>query len=189
MACWDFTGEDASMASTGKDSLGTVFRFRFIQVVPCHFVLAGSANREDLAMPSRFAKSHFRRPSLSVIWDWLRKAPPSRPVVTSAVPTIPCESSRSSPASRSPHYSPRVPYTQGNQLRLLKALFSSNSLYAVLMITELFGIDCRINQPGTSGGENWRFRLPWTLGEIRDDSQLMANCDKLATILSITRRA
>ena len=57
------------------------------------------------------------------------------------------------------------------------------------MITELFGLDERINQPGTSGGENWRFRLPWTLDEIRDDPQLKSNCDKLATIISITRRA
>ena len=57
------------------------------------------------------------------------------------------------------------------------------------MITELFGLDERINQPGTFGGENWRFRLPWTLDEIRDDPQLKSNCDKLATIISITRRA
>ncbi len=88
-----------------------------------------------------------------------------------------------------PHHSPWPPYTEGIRLRLLKALFSSNSHYAALMITELFGLDERINQPGTSGGENWRFRLPWTLAEIRDDPQLKSNCDKLATIISITRRA
>jgi hypothetical protein len=47
-------------------------------------------------------------------------------------------------------------------LRLIKALFDSNSRYAVLMATSLFGLDDRINHPGTTGGTNWRFRLPWT---------------------------
>ncbi len=88
-----------------------------------------------------------------------------------------------------PHHSPWPPYTEGIRLRLIKALFASNSHYAVLMITELFDLDDRINQPGTIGGENWRFRLPWTLHEIQDDPKLKANCDKLATIISITRRS
>jgi 4-alpha-glucanotransferase len=88
-----------------------------------------------------------------------------------------------------PHHSPWPPYTEGIRLRLLKALFASNSHYAVLMITELFGIDHRFNHPGTSGGENWRFRLPWTLEEILEDPQLKSTCDKLASIISITHRA
>ncbi len=87
------------------------------------------------------------------------------------------------------HHGPWPPFTEGIRLRLIKALLASNSRYACLMITELFGLNDRINQPGSSGGENWRFRLPWTLAEIRDDPGLELNCQKLATIISITRRA
>ena len=88
----------------------------------------------------------------------------------------------------SPH-SASPPYTEGIRLRLIKALFSSNSRYAVLMITELFSLDERFNQPGTTGGENWRYRLPWTLGEIREEPGLTDICDKLTSLICITRRS
>lgn len=87
-----------------------------------------------------------------------------------------------------PLHSSWPPYTEGIRLRLIKSLFASNSRYAVLMITELFSLDDRFNHPGTTGGENWRYRLPWTLEEIRANPQLMATCQKLASIISITGR-
>lgn len=55
---------------------------------------------------------------------------------------------------------------------MLKPQCSSNSHYAVLMITELFSFDERINLPGSSGGENWCFRLRWPPDEIRGVPQL-----------------
>lgn len=79
-------------------------------------------------------------------------------------------------------------YTEGIRLRLLKALLASNSRYATLMITELYGLDERFNHPGTSGGENWRYRLPWTLRTIEEDPSLRDRGEKLATIISITGR-
>ncbi len=88
-----------------------------------------------------------------------------------------------------PHHAPWPPFTEGVRLRLIKALLASNSRYAALMITELFNLDDQLNHPGTTGGENWRFRLPWTLDEIRSDPRLAANGQKLASIISITRRA
>ena len=88
-----------------------------------------------------------------------------------------------------PDHAPWPPFTEGIRLRLIKALFASNSRYAALMITELFTLDDQFNHPGTSGGQNWRFRLPWTLEEIRADPHLQENCQKLASIISITRRA
>ena len=88
----------------------------------------------------------------------------------------------------SPH-SASPPYTEGVRLRLIKALFSSNSRYAVLMITELFSLDERFNQPGTTGGENWRYRLPWTLGDIREEPRLQDVCDKLSSLICITHRS
>lgn len=88
-----------------------------------------------------------------------------------------------------PHNAPWPPYTEGIRLRLIKALFSSNSRYAAMMVTELFNLDERFNQPGTLGGENWRFRLPWTLEELEDNPEFHNAGQKLAAIISITRRA
>lgn len=88
-----------------------------------------------------------------------------------------------------PHHSPWPPFTEGIRLRLIKALFSSNSRYAALMVTELFSLDERFNHPGTSGGENWRYRLPWTMEEIRGAPELQGACDKFTSIINITRRA
>jgi 4-alpha-glucanotransferase len=88
-----------------------------------------------------------------------------------------------------PSNAPWPPYTEGVRLRLVKALLSSNSRHAVFMITELFGIDERINHPGTTGGGNWRFRLPWTLDEIEADPRMQDICRKFATAISITHRA
>jgi 4-alpha-glucanotransferase len=88
-----------------------------------------------------------------------------------------------------PSQGPWPPYTEGIRLRLLKALFSSNSRFASLMVTELFSLDERINHPGTTGGDNWSFRLPWTLAQIEADPLLHETCRKFAAIISITRRA
>lgn len=88
-----------------------------------------------------------------------------------------------------PSHGPWPPFTAGIRLRLNKALLSSNSRYALLMITELFGLDERINEPGTRGGRNWRYRLPWTSAQIATDSRLSEICRKFAAAISITRRA
>lgn len=79
-------------------------------------------------------------------------------------------------------------FTDGIQWRLFKSLFASRSRYAVLMVTELFGLGDRINSPGTTGGTNWRFRLPWTLSEIEARPELRSTGHKLASIIGITRR-
>lgn len=44
---------------------------------------------------------------------------------------------------------------------MFRALFHSNSDYAALMWTELFDVDKRLNTPGTVGGTNWRWRMPF----------------------------
>lgn len=87
-----------------------------------------------------------------------------------------------------PHLGPWPPYTEGIRLRLIKALFSSNSRYANLMVTEFFDLDERINRPGTNGNENWRFRLPWTLEQIDENPTLRANCEKIAKLIVLTKR-
>ncbi len=84
---------------------------------------------------------------------------------------------------------PWPPFTEGIHLRLLKALMDANSRYASLMITSLFGLDERINHPGTFGPQNWSFRLPWTLDEIMGSPHLSEVCRKLAALVSITHRS
>jgi 4-alpha-glucanotransferase len=88
-----------------------------------------------------------------------------------------------------PSQGPWPPFTEGIRLKLVKALLSSNSRFAVLMITSLFGIDARINHPGTSGGHNWSFRLPWTTSEVEADPVLREIGRKFAAVIQITRRA
>ncbi|MCU0748506.1 MAG: 4-alpha-glucanotransferase [Akkermansiaceae bacterium] len=87
------------------------------------------------------------------------------------------------------HHGPWPPFTEGIRLKLVKALMSSNARYAVLMVTSLFSLDVRINHPGTSGGTNWRFRLPWTIKQIEADGHLQDVCRKFAAVISITRRS
>jgi hypothetical protein len=88
-----------------------------------------------------------------------------------------------------PPHPPWPLFTEGIKLRLIKSLFSSNSRYAVLMITELYNLDQQINHPGTADEDNWRFRLPRTLADIRSSPQLSGDGNKLAAIISITRRS
>jgi len=64
--------------------------------------------------------------------------------------------------------------------RLVDRLFASNSRLAAVMVTDVFGMTERFNRPGTVGGNNWRLRLPWTVGEIRANPELAGECERLA---------
>jgi 4-alpha-glucanotransferase len=87
-----------------------------------------------------------------------------------------------------PSHGPWPPLTEGIRLRLIKSLLASNSRYALFMVTELFDIDTRINEPGTLGGNNWRFRVPWTVRQIREDTGLQEISRKFSAAISLTRR-
>lgn len=87
-----------------------------------------------------------------------------------------------------PSQAPWPPFTEGVRLRLIKALFDSNSRFALLMVTSLFGIDQRINEPGTTGKKNWSFRLPWTVKQIQSDPQLVEISRRLAATIHVTKR-
>lgn len=81
-----------------------------------------------------------------------------------------------------------LPYTQGVRLRLFKALLDSNSRHVCFMITELFSLDVRINQPGTTGAGNWTFRLPWTLEQVASDPTLLETCRTFAALIQLSGR-
>ncbi len=70
-------------------------------------------------------------------------------------------------------------YNHDVQWKLLDGLLASNSRYAALMITDLYGMSDRYNKPGTVGGENWRFRLPFSLEDTYKDVTLLAEAAHL----------
>jgi len=80
------------------------------------------------------------------------------------------------------------PLTEGIRLRLIKSLLGSNSRYALLMVTELLDLDTRINEPGTRSDNNWRFRVPWTIRQLREDERHREISRKFAAAISLTRR-
>lgn len=69
---------------------------------------------------------------------------------------------------------------------LFEALMKSKANYAAFMITDLIDSKERINIPGTVGGANWRYRLPWKLEDMPEAEQ--AECEKLKAYIGITKR-
>ncbi|MBK1792869.1 4-alpha-glucanotransferase [Persicirhabdus sediminis] len=72
-------------------------------------------------------------------------------------------------------------YGKYNQLvkwAMLRALFKSKANYAAIMITDLLDSTERINIPGTVGGANWRYRMPWPIQqmpkEFREESRTLS---------------
>jgi 4-alpha-glucanotransferase len=87
-----------------------------------------------------------------------------------------------------PQHSSWPPFTEGIRLRFIKSLFDSHSRFAILMVTSLFGLNDRINHPGTVGPHNWSFRLPWTTQRMRHDPVLQEISRLLAATIHITKR-
>lgn len=79
------------------------------------------------------------------------------------------------------------PYNRQIQWKLLDALLACKSRYAALMITDLFGMIDRYNKPGTVGGENWRFRLPFTIEELQHDSIKRRELEQLSKSIQTYR--
>ena len=69
---------------------------------------------------------------------------------------------------------------------LISALVKSNANYAAIMITDLIDSEKRINIPGTVGGENWRYRLPWKLEDM--PTALQKECKILSEYIHIAKR-
>ncbi|MBT8044973.1 MAG: 4-alpha-glucanotransferase [Verrucomicrobiae bacterium] len=69
---------------------------------------------------------------------------------------------------------------------LFGRLLKSNANYAALMITDIIDSTKRINIPGTVGGENWRYRLPWKLEDMPEP--LVAECNRLKELVRVANR-
>ncbi|MCP5536059.1 MAG: 4-alpha-glucanotransferase [Akkermansiaceae bacterium] len=69
---------------------------------------------------------------------------------------------------------------------LFDRLVKSNANYAAVMITDLIDSKKRINIPGTVGGENWRYRLPWKLEHM--PASVVEECNRLKELIRIGKR-
>lgn len=61
---------------------------------------------------------------------------------------------------------------QEREIALLKLLFSARSELTLVLVNELLGDKTRINMPGTVNDQNWTWRLPRPLEELREDPKL-----------------
>ena len=71
---------------------------------------------------------------------------------------------------------------------LLKALVETNSRYAALMITDIYGMTERFNIPGTLGGKNWRIRMPFTVAEMSELKNLTRDAAELKQLIEAAGR-
>ncbi|CAN5393119.1 4-alpha-glucanotransferase [soil metagenome] len=67
--------------------------------------------------------------------------------------------------------SPPEHFTPELHKRMIEVLMECPSWLAVLMISDLFGVSQRFNEPGISGDSNWSQRLDRTLAEYEADPQ------------------
>lgn len=74
------------------------------------------------------------------------------------------------------------------ELALLKLLFSSKSDLVLVLVNELLGDKTRINTPGTVTEENWTWRLPRPIEELRDDAQLAARFSAIRGLVADSGR-
>jgi 4-alpha-glucanotransferase len=59
-----------------------------------------------------------------------------------------------------------TPWSPALRDTLLSAVFASGSRELFVPVQDLFGWPDRINTPGTVGGHNWTWRLPWRVDEL-----------------------
>lgn len=69
---------------------------------------------------------------------------------------------------------------------LFDQLLKSNADYAALMVTDVIDSTRRINIPGTVGGENWRYRLPWKLSDMPEE--VRGEWHKLSELIRVADR-
>lgn len=62
---------------------------------------------------------------------------------------------------------------------LLDVLFASRANLLILPIQDVFGWRDRINQPATTGDENWRWRLPWPSDRLTTEPEAIAVATQL----------
>ncbi len=71
---------------------------------------------------------------------------------------------------------------------ILRALYAAPSVLALVPVQDLFGWITRINLPGTVGGRNWSYRLPFNLRPFDAGPAIQARIERLKAIAVETGR-
>ncbi len=79
-------------------------------------------------------------------------------------------------------------YTEATREALLRALFSSRSKYASVMVTDLLGTEQRFNVPGVVGEKNWTTRMDCTIEELLQGRKWKKLTARIREILAETGR-
>ncbi len=75
------------------------------------------------------------------------------------------------------------------ELALLRLLFAAKSDLVLVLVTELLGDKTRINLPGTVSDENWTWRLPRPIEDLRADQAIASRFAKVRALVQETGRA
>ena len=74
------------------------------------------------------------------------------------------------------------------ELALLKLLFSAKSDLTLVLVNELLGDKERINTPGTVNDQNWTWRLPRPIEDLRDDPKVAARFEAIGALVAASGR-
>jgi 4-alpha-glucanotransferase len=74
------------------------------------------------------------------------------------------------------------------ELALLKLLFSAGSALTLVLVNELLGDTSRINTPGTVNDQNWTWRLPRPIEDLREDPKVAARFEAIRTLVASSGR-
>ncbi len=106
---------------------------------------------------------------LAVWWD---EAPAGERRLAGAVPAL---------ASRGIDWA-GAPFTAALGDAILEALVASGSDLLLLPVQDIFFWRDRVNVPGTTGPENWTWRLPWPADRLADQPEARARAAALAAM-------
>jgi 4-alpha-glucanotransferase len=79
--------------------------------------------------------------------------------------------------------------TEKRELALLKLLFSARSELTLVLVNELLGDVSRINTPGTVNDQNWTWRLPRPIEDLRDDPKVAARFEAIRSLVAASGRS
>ena len=74
------------------------------------------------------------------------------------------------------------------ELALLKLLFSARSELTLVLVNELLGDPSRINTPGTVNDQNWTWRLPRPIEDLREDPKVAARLEAIRVLVAQSGR-
>jgi 4-alpha-glucanotransferase len=86
------------------------------------------------------------------------------------------------PALAALRESPPREFTPAVRDTLLDALYGAGSDLVIPPVQDVFGLEDRINVPGTVGPQNWSWRMPWSADDLRRDPALAARTGELAQL-------